>query len=170
VSCSFTLVRCGLHAKQRLAEATTKVRLVDRQPWDFLLSEQVCQYSVSCAGAVKLKWWRHFQGLSVLLGDTHNCGNSQLGTKSVPLGHSFAHMRAVKLLSTWLATTPMVLKRRPTYKPGEPLLIIQIIGTEVVARYLVSMTLSALLWSLHLMGNGPHTFRIYIDDWCSWCD
>jgi hypothetical protein len=60
----------------------------------------------------------------------------------------------------------MVVKRRPTYKPGEPLLIIlsNNVGTEVVARYLVSLTLSALMRSLHSNGNGPHTFRNYIDD------
>jgi hypothetical protein len=60
----------------------------------------------------------------------------------------------------------MAVKKRPTYKPGEPLLIIlsNSIGTEVVARYLVSMTLSAFLWSLHSTGKGPHTFCIYIDD------
>ena len=55
--------------------------------------------------------------------------------------------------------TEMVVKRRPTYKLGEPLLIILYsnVGTEVVARYLGSMTLSVLAqpsfkdeWTTHI--------------------
>jgi hypothetical protein len=42
------LQRPVVQVKQRLAEATTKeVRLVDRQPWDFLISHPVCQYLVT---------------------------------------------------------------------------------------------------------------------------
>jgi hypothetical protein len=53
----------------------------------------------------------------------------------------------------------MVVKRRPTCKPGEPIFDYPfMIGTEVVARYLVSMTLSALFveppfkgeWTTHI--------------------
>jgi hypothetical protein len=94
----------------------------------------------------------------------HDWGNIQLGTKSVLIGHSSRSAHGWRW--DW-----MVVKRRPTCKPGEPIFDYPfMIGTEVVSRYLVSKTMSARLWSLHSKENGPHIFRIWIDDWCSWFD
>ena len=73
----FTLVKWGLQAKQRLAGATAR-RWVDRQPWDFLLSHPVCQYSVT-------------PGIAVMTSFSRSVCNSRSLLQ-------IAHMRAVKLL------------------------------------------------------------------------
>jgi hypothetical protein len=71
-----SLERCGLQAKQRLAGATTKRRcgwLIGNHGIFFFHIQSVSTSksilgSRTCAQWNWLKWWRHFQGLSVLLG------------------------------------------------------------------------------------------------------
>jgi hypothetical protein len=124
------LARCGLQAKQRLAGATTKRRCgwLIVQPWDSFyhiqsvstsrsllqiahmravkLIEVMTSFSRSVCTSRSLLQIAHLRAVKPLL-NTQDWGNSQLGTKSVLIGHSFRSRTCAqwnRYLSTWLAT------------------------------------------------------------------
>jgi hypothetical protein len=127
--------------------------LVGNCTMGFLISHPVCQNSVTP-------------------GIAHVCSETKVMTSFSRSGHP-PDCRTEETPS--LGPSPYILKVLNRYVAGDKtewLLkgdphtsqVSLFVGTEVVARYLVSMTLSALMQSLYSNGNGPHKFRNYIDD------